>query len=82
MRCIELYAVVLLDHMACFCQSWTTSDHRDHSHGPGPHRTGIVTSKMNRCSRSGTLLHFFLTDNTEVLQCAVYRHCAASLYKR
>ena len=56
MRCIELCAVVLLDHMACFCQSRTTSDHRDHSHGPGPHRTGIVTSKMNRCSRSGTLL--------------------------
>ena len=28
MRCIEL--CVLLDHMACFCQSWTTSEHRDH----------------------------------------------------
>ena len=55
----------------------------DHIGAQGPHRTGIVTSKMNRCSRSVTLLHFFLTDNTEV-RCpgTVRRLCTIADYSQ
>ena len=84
MRCIELCAVVLLDHMACFCQSRTTSDHRDHSHGPGPHRRGIVTSKMNRCSRSGTLecSTALLLDRQHWSVSSVRRLCTSADYSQ
>ena len=46
----------------------------DHIGPQGPHRTGIVTSKMNRCSRSVTLLHFFLIDDSAPV-CGVQALC-------